>query len=272
MTSGRARIGRAASALRIDQFFGACSPITMCSDVLIPSATAKLIAYMSFSGIFPRRRIGISNDATAGSVTAPSPRLARVTPSWQLDRYRSSRCLIRSARRCKNPLDSASSRDCRAPTAANSDATKYPLSPTSASVARILQTVFTAGGCTEPVSNRQRMTHFPTAALRGHSHPFDRINHPRNSLRFPLHSGTIPVAAAIFFAGIYRQVFTCFHPVVIRLASVAQSGFLSKRSIGARCCRPPSRSTSSIRTIPMPNTTPSCKICSMPPEGNGRRI
>src|SRR5258708_23455170 len=61
-------------------------------------------------------------------------------PSWQLDRYRSSlRLTWRAMRAMKRLGASASSRDWRALTAANSAATKKPLSATSASVARIFR-------------------------------------------------------------------------------------------------------------------------------------
>ena len=84
--------------------------------------------------------------ATAGSVTAPSPRLASVTPSWQLERYRSSRRFIPSARRARIERSAwASSRDARACTAANSAATKNAFNATSASVAKIFPAISTAG-------------------------------------------------------------------------------------------------------------------------------
>src|SRR4051794_10283911 len=87
---------------------------------------------------------GLTTSATAGSVTAPSPSDASVTPSWQADRYRSRRRLIASAMREKRLLDaSVSRRDNRAETAANSAATKYALAATSASVIRILTTMST---------------------------------------------------------------------------------------------------------------------------------
>ena len=146
--SGGASGIRMRSAARIDRFLGACSPTTMCR----PTLSAKLRAKSNTRcASRPRCRwaaSGSTSDPTAGSVTAPSASVARLAPSWQLDRYRSSRPLTRrAARAMRLTLASGLSRPGRAVTAANSAATKNPFSPTSPSVA----TIFSAMSTTDPL-------------------------------------------------------------------------------------------------------------------------
>src|SRR5688500_3881753 len=141
-------MGRILSGKKIAQFLGATSPTTTCNAVLTPSAMPSASPLCAPAGSGPEKPIqcntGSIRVATASSVTAPRPRLAMVMPSWQVERYRSSLCLISSASRASRlVLAATSSRDARAPTAANSAATKYPFSSTSAIVARIFQTMST---------------------------------------------------------------------------------------------------------------------------------
>src|SRR5215210_763502 len=76
---------------------------------------------------------GSASSAIAGSPRKPMPRLARVMPNWQAERYwlRSpSRCTARPARRSPESA-SSSRRERRDRTSANSPATKKPLASTS---------------------------------------------------------------------------------------------------------------------------------------------
>jgi hypothetical protein len=79
-------MGSRRSAVVIAQVLGACSPTTMCRLVLIARAIANDTTWMWCSLRWKRSSSGRMTPATAGSVTAPSPSDASVTPSWHADR------------------------------------------------------------------------------------------------------------------------------------------------------------------------------------------
>ena len=74
------------------KLFGACSPIVMCSAVMISSARIVLSAAATpWRSDASTRSAGSSSAAMVGSPSAPSASEAIVMPSWQAARY-SSRC------------------------------------------------------------------------------------------------------------------------------------------------------------------------------------
>jgi hypothetical protein len=85
ISSGRAILRAVPSDLLIAKIFGTCSPIVMCSAVVITYASASEIA-----SVTPCGRLSPSSsskiEATAGSPRKPMPSDVSVIPSWQAAR------------------------------------------------------------------------------------------------------------------------------------------------------------------------------------------
>ena len=115
------------------KLFGACSPMVMCSPVMINSAAIVAItATASAASRLPRA--GSIRFAIVGSPIAPRASEAIVIPSWQAARYSSSDPIcLRTSRR--TPVSGPVIRSGRADTSANSAATKNPLTSTSTTMA-----------------------------------------------------------------------------------------------------------------------------------------
>src|SRR5438128_1962740 len=120
---------------------GGCSPAVIGRKVSAEKPTTKaIVSRAACDSTFSKFISGFSKAANTGSPTQPSPRLARVMPSWQAlneaSRLRSTRFAIR-ARRCPLAISGANWVS-RTLTSANSAATKKPLSNTSAPTASSL--------------------------------------------------------------------------------------------------------------------------------------
>jgi hypothetical protein len=73
--------------LRMARILGACSPSTMCKNVMAENANAKEIDVITGTDSIPAKaKNGWSIRARKGSPSQPSPRLAAVIPTWQAER------------------------------------------------------------------------------------------------------------------------------------------------------------------------------------------
>src|SRR6185369_13633723 len=122
------------SVARIAYAFGTSSPIKMCRNVMKRKATAADKLWMIGSDVTPAAaRSGVKTCAKAGSPIHPSPRLARVIPSWVADRkYCSRSWWPRTARARQSPAwTSSSMRVFRTRAIESSAAVKNPFRKTS---------------------------------------------------------------------------------------------------------------------------------------------
>ena len=139
-SSGTAQIIATRGAEPMAKLFGACSPIVMCSAVMISRARMVLSAAATPWRSAVDSNSGSSSAAIVGSPSAPRASDAIVMPSWQAARYSSRWAACRRASRARDEPSSAS-RCGRTETSANSAATKNPLISTSRAIAMRLNVV-----------------------------------------------------------------------------------------------------------------------------------